>query len=257
MILLNNVEITPTKFPDGTSQVWKLGELISPLCNKVVWEFSREAELIHICQLSELLNKYTANNFLEITYLPYARQDKEVSDETTFAFSTFRTILVRSTRFRSISVFDPHNYSAAKAAGFLVLEPKREIQNALEETNSTLVVFPDASAHIKYKHLISTPSVVIYKTREQSTGKIVDVKLSTDFEPVENLLIVDDICDGGATFIAACDILKGKAQNIHLYVSHGLFTKGLKPLHDAGIKRVFDRNGEVFTRSSTGECFNY
>jgi hypothetical protein len=149
MILLNGFHIAPTIFPDGTSQVWKLGDLISPLCNKVVWEFSREAELIHICQLSELLNKYTANNFLEITYLPYARQDKEVSDDTTFAFTTFRTILVRSTRFRSISVFDPHNYAAAVQAGFLVIQPEREIKKALEETNSTLVVFPDASAHIK------------------------------------------------------------------------------------------------------------
>jgi len=48
-----------------------------------------------------------------------------------------------------------------------------------------------------------------------------------------NILIVDDICDGGATFNQAAQILKEKgAVNLYLYVTHGIFIKGLDLLQE-------------------------
>jgi ribose-phosphate pyrophosphokinase len=40
-------------------------------------------------------------------------------------------------------------------------------------------------------------------------------------------VIADDICDGGRTFIELAKELRGMgAQIVHLYVTHGFFTKG-------------------------------
>jgi ribose-phosphate pyrophosphokinase len=40
--------------------------------------------------------------------------------------------------------------------------------------------------------------------------------------------MVDDICDGGRTFIELAKELRGMgAEKVHLYVTHGFFTKGL------------------------------
>lgn len=56
MIKLNNFTVTPTIFPDKTSQVWKiLDEVLEAVPYKVTWEFESEAELIQVCQLGELL----------------------------------------------------------------------------------------------------------------------------------------------------------------------------------------------------------
>jgi len=35
------------------------------------------------------------------------------------------------------------------------------------------------------------------------------------------------------------------AKDVALYVSHGIFSKGLEPLREGGIKRIFTKDGEV------------
>ena len=48
-----------------------------------------------------------------------------------------------------------------------------------------------------------------------------------------NCLIVDDICDGGGTFIPLAKKLKNAgAKTVTLYVTHGIFSKGLDPLKE-------------------------
>jgi ribose-phosphate pyrophosphokinase len=62
----------------------------------------------------------------------------------------------------------------------------------------------------------------------------------------KSVLIVDDICDGGRTFIEAAKLLYIEGvNNVYLYVTHGLFTKGIQILYDAGIKRIFTYKGEI------------
>ena len=46
-------------------------------------------------------------------------------------------------------------------------------------------------------------------------------------------IVVDDICDGGGTFIGLAKLLKGRgAIKCTLAVTHGLFTKGFDKLAD-------------------------
>lgn len=60
------------------------------------------------------------------------------------------------------------------------------------------------------------------------------------------VLIVDDICDGGATFISVVKELKAlmpwfelnKLNRISLFVTHGIFRNGTDALYDAGISRI-------------------
>ena len=42
------------------------------------------------------------------------------------------------------------------------------------------------------------------------------------------ILVVDDICDGGGTFLLLAEALRkaGIDNNLELYVSHGIFSKG-------------------------------
>jgi ribose-phosphate pyrophosphokinase len=56
-------------------------------------------------------------------------------------------------------------------------------------------------------------------------------------------MICDDIADGGKTFIELAKSLNGIVKDINLYVSHGIFSKGLKVLHDAGISKIFTKEG--------------
>lgn len=245
MIKLNGVQVPVTIFPDGTSQVWKLPEgLIQPFHNKVVWEFENEGEFMHLAQLRRLVSPDTD---LYLPYLPYGRQDKEVSNSATFALRPF-LVLLRVLDFCWVRVFDPHNPALLEQVlgdSTIVMEPKGEILAAIKDCDPDVVLFPDWGARQRYTHLVEGVwTAYAEKTRNQATGEITGLALHG--QVAGKVLIVDDICDGGMTFIKLAEKLYEEgAKEVHLYVSHGLFTKGLQVLRDAGIKRIFTKNGEV------------
>lgn len=68
-------------------------------------------------------------------------------------------------------------------------------------------------------------------------GNEIDIRLS-EMERIyilnepkhSDILLIDDLCDGGATFIAEAEYLKRffPDRKLYLFVAHGLFTKGLE-----------------------------
>jgi ribose-phosphate pyrophosphokinase len=84
-------------------------------------------------------------------------------------------------------------------------------------------------------------TVFCSKKRDPLTGHLSGFEIK-NYNPNPNadgqdLLIVDDICDGGGTFVGlAKELRKAGAKKVYLYVTHGIFSKGL-PLE--GIDRVF------------------
>ncbi len=253
MIKLNDEPINITHFPDGTSQVWKLPEELLKADNiaSIYWNFEHEGEFMHLAQLKTLLDSYGRVCYLHINFLPYARQDKEVSNSTTFALRTF-TGLLNSLRFEGITIMDPHSEVATdnitKAFAIYSFE---QLKKTLEITKSNTVCYPDNGAKIKYeivyRHVFQDLDKLYgEKTRDQLTGYIKEYKLNGD-PTGKSVLIVDDIIDGGGTFRMLSELLYNKgALEVNLFASHGVFSKGLKPLKDAGIKRIFTKDGEVF-----------
>lgn len=69
--------------------------------------------------------------------------------------------------------------------------------------------------------------------KKRENGKII-VELPKEIPTPKNntFLIVDDLCDGGGTFIAEAKYLREKYPGVklHLAIFHGLFTQGLEPL---------------------------
>jgi len=58
----------------------------------------------------------------------------------------------------------------------------------------------------------------------------------------KNCLIVDDICDGGGTFMGLAEKLQEKqAGHLFLAVSHGIFSQGLSELQKH-FKQIFCTN---------------
>lgn len=253
MITVNGIRVRPDIFPDKTSQVWKLPDLSNKYneCN-VTWTFENEAELIHLAQLKQLLDLEFNHIKLILPYLPYARQDKQVSNKSTFALNTFAMIL-NSLKFSEVHIYDPHSDEAKILINkVFVISPSNEINDALVKTQA-ISCFPDKGAAVRYSKMIGQfTTVTCEKIRDQLTGDITGFKTEDRIMPNMDYLIIDDICDGGRTFIEAAKVLHaGGANNVHLYVSHGIFSKGLEILRNAGIKRIFTQYGEINEELST------
>lgn len=241
MILLNDYYLQPTIFPDKTSQVWKIPTEILNDLRQVTWKFESEAEVAHMIQLGELLEvegvlQDADTPVLWIPFLPYGRQDKRTDNELAFAGNAIlHAVTIGWERCLHIKTFDPHNADMALFYGIRQVSPK-DIFNTIAADYET-VVFPDEGAAKRYSQLFPARMrrLIGSKVRDQSTGHITHYSLEalTDF-PAKggHVLVVDDICDGGATFMVLAKSLQEQGLTADLYVSHGLFSKGVQPLLD-------------------------
>lgn len=251
MIYVNGSPLKVTLFPDNTSQVWQVPQLDIPDTNwvHIVWEFSHEGEFMHLAQLKALLDAKNFRCTLRIKYLPYARQDKPITNETTFALTPFAYML-NTLQFEEIIINDPHSDVALKMIyNSRASYPVGMIIDVMKLTESELLAYPDKGAVSKYVTLMGQtkedpPFIFGEKVRDQITGRIASYSFSGEVFG-RSILIVDDICDGGATFkLLAEQLLKAGALEVNLFVTHGIFSKGLRSLFDAGIKRIFTQDGE-------------
>lgn len=241
MIIVNDdFTIVPTIFPDKTSQIWKIDKSIINPNNptKILFEFEDEREIIQLCQLVTLLKQYSPIReiFLYMPFLPYGRQDKDITNKRTFGLYTFATIL-NAMEIDEIYSLDVHNPELTEEIihNFSNIEPLKEIQNAIFRCNAELLVFPDSGALDRYGHMFDMPTAVCDQTSYSISGD--DIK-------DKNVLIVDDICDGGKTFEILSTHLKA-ARKINLYITHGIFSRGTEVLIQSGISKIFTRNGRV------------
>jgi ribose-phosphate pyrophosphokinase len=249
MIIINGYKVTPTIFPDGTSQVWKLSTEINQYHDLYVrWDFESEREIIDLYSLRALFPE--SRMYLFIPYLPYARQDKDITNDSTFNFHVFAQ-LINNLKFNEVTSIDVHNSKLFRIEydNAYSLYPEQFHNYTIKQFNPDYIVFPDRSASIRYNNSRFLKSIICDKTREQSTGKILNysVKFPFSYKTNSRLLIVDDICDGGATFIECAKLLRRTDPNatIGLAVTHGIFSKGRDHLLDNGIDQIFTTNSLI------------
>jgi ribose-phosphate pyrophosphokinase len=102
--------------------------------------------------------------------------------------------------------------------------------------NKFYLISPDAGSNKKIFDLAKSIGYVgeiirCDKIRDISTGNIIETIVYKDDLNGMDCLIVDDICDGGRTFIELSKILKQKnCGKVYLVVTHGIFSAGLDVL---------------------------
>jgi len=86
------------------------------------------------------------------------------------------------------------------------------------------------------------------KVRDVKTGEILYTSVNYQEGGLKgkNVLIVDDICDGGRTFIELARVLENynEANSVDLYVTHGIFSKGLG-VFDGLIDKIYTPNSWI------------
>ena len=246
-----SLQVRPTVFPDGTSQVWKLPEeFLKQTEVQIIWRFEEERELIDILSIHELLRAQSANGNikLHIPYFPFARQDKTVNNQSTFNLHPFCKVL-QSLSFNEVSAVDVHNPAEIfrHLPDFKNLPIAPIHQQVIKNLCPDWIVFPDAGAKRRYSDTEFSKILVFEKRRDQASGEILGHELclsesspqaSRGLRSTDTFLILDDICDGGATFISIAKKLKlltASFPRIHLFVTHGIFSKGREQLEKEAI----------------------
>lgn len=201
------------------------------------------AMLVDACSRLEGLHNH-AEFTLHLPYIPYARQDRVMNPGEALSIKVFANI-VNALGFDKVIVDDPHSdVSAAllnnvqiRGQDVLISEHHESVAGA-----DVTIVAPDAGARKKAQKVadrLRLPLVEAGKVRDVKTNEITGTAVFGDVEGRE-CVIVDDICDGGRTFIALAQALKEKgAKRVILYVTHGIFSFGKQVILDGGVDEIY------------------
>ncbi len=248
MLKINGQEIIQGSFPDGTLLV-KYSPEKDKSAAEISWYYENDRELVSLIYLTKHLNSHGIGRIsLFMPYISNARQDRVKTDEDVFTLKYFADI-INSLGFERVTVLDPHSVvSEALIDRINILSPRDNVLKVIGAVKATdgeepFMFYPDEGASKRYSGMVELPYAFGIKKRDWKTGKILglDVSGNTDDIKGKSILIVDDICSSGGTFLHSAKKLKELgAGNIYLYVSHCEKSILDGALIDSGlIKRIF------------------
>ena len=211
-------------------------------------------DVLDLLLLTNALNAHSPHTklYVEIPYLPYARQDRVCAPGQAFSMKVLADILSTIDNIEELVVWDCHSpvgvdlTAATNISGHQIMVTHAGL-SAIMRASDSVVICPDKGAigrtEETAKAFGNAPIVYCEKVRDPATGQITHTQVNTETLAGKTAIITDDICDGGYTFIKIAEQLKAKgAARIILFVTHGIFSKGLG---------VFDGLiDEIFTTSS-------
>jgi ribose-phosphate pyrophosphokinase len=276
---ISEVEFKVSKFPDGQQTIdlleWSsIGKYTDPVMIKSRLNSFRDLELI-ICATQAVRN-IQPNKEIQL-YVPYflgSRSDRKFVEGGVNYLKQVICPIINSQNYSKVITVDSHsdvleaclnNYekiSNVKLAKWAL----SNIDNKNGAQDRTMIVSPDAGALKKIYDIAKTfrikNVVTAGKVRDIVTGNIVKTELpQMNLDGIEQIVIFDDICDGGRTFIELAKVIKEQTDKpIYLVVTHGIFSAGLLELskHFNGVystNSVKDINVEEYSDFTVNKDF--
>tara|TARA_R110001599_G_scaffold340696_1_gene561251 strand:- start:187 stop:1101 length:915 start_codon:yes stop_codon:yes gene_type:complete len=197
-------------------------------------------------------------------YIPYCtggRSDRKFEEGGINYIKTVIAPIINSQNFEKVTVLDPHsdvleaciNNFDSRDNRDLVLKALANVDNKDGAQDRIALVSPDAGALkkvFKIQQRFGIKDILIGSKNRDLKGNITHTSISGEVSDAENktFVIVDDICDGGRTFIELAKVIRrdyGKNSKIALVITHGIFSKGFDT--------IFEYIDEIYTTNSVNE----
>jgi ribose-phosphate pyrophosphokinase len=236
----HKVEIDIWKFPTGETGV-KLSNFCQGRTDDsflITVNFEGNDDIINCLQIVDALKNMNIRGYqimVDIPYLPYSRQDRVCHAGEAFGLRVLCDVLktmnvvVRTKDLHSNVAFDQLD-----VRGYLVNVPQFVCAAGLPKFDN--LIAPDKGAAAKISmHLQVNAGTKVHVANKQRIGSKV-VHMDFEYDTIQGTAcVVDDLCDGGATFISIADMIRRTQPNVTelcLYVTHGAFTQGVKKLSE-------------------------
>ncbi|MGO9319537.1 MAG: ribose-phosphate diphosphokinase [Solirubrobacteraceae bacterium] len=217
-----------------------------------------DEQILSVLALAHTLRREGARQVVALLpYLGYARQDRAEQGQSLGA--AWAGDLLRAAGVDRVLTIDVHSSRAAACFPMHVdsLSPAPLFAEVLARRGLTAVsvVAPDEGALERSEAVIRAAglrtALACLRKRRDADGVAHSSLVGTISSRV---VIVDDILDTGGTLVSACAALRGAgAREIHVFVTHGLFTgEGWRELPALGVQRVYTTDSLPAARERGG-----
>lgn len=231
------------RYPAGEVQVRLLDSELAKVAEAdeiIVWARITTGDILALAMLKDAIegvNKGTAQNIvLVLPYLPYGRADRRFTLGDCNGLETFGRH-IDQLGFSYVVTLDAHSpITKGVISNFYNVSPEPLISEFIGKYmgDAFTILLPDKGASRYDLKKLGYPIVQCDKKRNPKTGAFEGFDVPR--VETQDVLIVDDICDGGGTFLGIAAKLPG--FNLNLYTTHGIYSKGLGPL-SSSFKKVF------------------
>lgn len=223
------------RFPNGEKK-YMIPEIPAEGILDITMMYEDDSEFFDLLCIVDSIRRNNPNVefVLNLPYVPYSRMDRIESKADSFSSKSFANFVNNLIKPKGIKCLDAHSDVSLAVFDAPVTNhvPQIDMVKKNFSHTDTLLVFPDATAVKRYKKLFPEyQSVSVNKERDFQTGKIISSTLvknnniSDEFLwNVKNVVIVDDICSKGGTFLLASQLIKENIGHenytINLVVAH-------------------------------------
>ncbi len=233
MITIANVDVEFLTFPAGET-FFKIKNDLHKLDAIIIdWKYENDSEIFQIYNLLDYVShKHCQTIIINAPYLPHARQDRYTGVGQPFSLKVLIEGIIKFSGKNKviINTLDVHSEVGKRLCEetlsrvILINSYPRNIR-----TGYDYYVAPDAGSILRVEVLAPDKNKILRceKTRDPNTGRLSAPKIPDVDLKGKNLLIIDDICDGGGTFeMLAQELKRHGAKTVDLFVSHCIMSKG-------------------------------
>lgn len=197
-------------------------------------------ELMQLAMWSDAAHLSGSKPALLMPYLPGARQDHDIPNGSK-VYADF----INSMDFATVVCVDPHSpVMPSLINNIRIINSDDLIKKHVDTESLAGLICPDKGARERTERVAKLLDLPVYyatKKRNPATGKLSE--FHCEELPAEGrFLVVDDICDGGGTFMGLAEATGLPKERLMLWVTHGVFS--------GRAAQVNDRYGKVYTTDS-------
>ena len=247
----SDIKYKISKYPDGQQSIsidlpdTDFHEKITVSITSRLNSF-RDLEVIIAANQALREFSYVENVKLNVPYFLGARSDRKFEAGTSNYLKTVICPIINSQNFSRVTVLDPHSdVLEACLNNYHKHDNHRLVKDALSKIDNRdgaqdriCLVSPDAGAYKKIfdvaKKFNIENIITATKVRDIRSGNIIRTEIPTLNQHDDlKYVIIDDICDGGRTFIELAKAIKGSrpTAKVYLVVTHGIFSAGFEQLN--------------------------
>lgn len=224
MLILDDYEVKFGNFPNRERNL-NFNTIQFNSESTVTLKYEADQDLMDLFILKSYMDKTIrrTRHRLIITYMPYSRMDR-ANPFYTFNLK-YISNFINMLNFYEVVVIDPHSdVTPALLNNCYVKSYTDELFKRFMEVvkpKDFVVMYPDSGAEKRYSKSFCFPTVVGMKQRDFSNGEIIKYDVIGADVKGKDVVIIDDLCSRGGTFIGASQALKERGANdVYLIVTH-------------------------------------
>ena len=244
--LTNQTGCKITTFPDGEKHV-TVDELNRRIPVSVYCRITCANDLFCLMQVADVLKRQEMIiDNLFIGYLMSMRCDRLFDINRPFSLKLVADI-INSIGALQVGIVEPHSTTSLlkikNSIGVMATMEFFYKEIARRYGDSIVAVLPDSGARSRYQPS-SLPYIVCGKERDPETGRLLSFTVDAGETECKDkdLVVLDDLCDGGGTFVGLAPKLRElEPKSLSLLVTHAIQIDGIKKVADT-YDRVYITN---------------